>query len=189
VQVVDVADSIAYDAHDADDALEIGMLKLEQLLEIPLWRETHERIIERFGRMDDRRIRSAIVHEVIDREVSDVLSTTQTEIANRGIASVEDVRRSPIVVRASSELLAKKASLEQFLFKAVYHHPDVMAKRRHAQQLLGEMFAIFLNRVEVLPSKFRRIAEAEGNARAVADYLAGMTDRFAFEEHRRLVGG
>jgi dGTPase len=189
VQVVDVADSIAYDAHDADDALEIGMLKLDQLLEIQLWRETHERIIEQFGRMSDRRIRSAIVHEVIEREVSDVLSATQTEITNRGIASVEDVRRSPTIVRASSELLAKKTSLERFLFEAVYHHPAVMTKRRHAQQLLREMFAIFLNRMEDLPAKFRRIAEAEGGPRAVADYLAGMTDRFAFEEHRRLVGG
>jgi dGTPase len=189
VQVVDVADSIAYDAHDADDALEIGVLQLEQLLEIPLWRETHQRVVQRFNSLNDRQVRRALVHEVIDREVSDVLSSTQTEIARLGIESTDDVRQAPPVVRASGELLLKKAELERFLFDSVYHHPTVMETRRHAQQSLREMFAILLERAGRLPAKFRRIAEAEGEPRAIGDYLAGMTDRFAFEEHRRLTGG
>ncbi len=186
VQVVDVADSIAYDAHDADDALEIGFLQLGQLLEIPLWRETHERIRRQFVNLNDRQLRRAIVHEVIEREVSDVLAVTKKQIAERGIASVEDVRRSPVTVGASKELSAKKAELEQFLFETVYHHPAVLEKRQQAQRALREAFKVLSKNASLLPAKFRRIAEADGAPRAVADYLAGMTDHFALAQHRRL---
>jgi dGTPase len=189
VQVVDVADSIAYDAHDADDSLEIGILKLEQLLEIPLWRETRERVGRQFGDLNDRQLRRAIVHEVIEREVSDVLATTQQRIAERGIAHIDDVRRAAMIVGTSSELAAKKAELERFLFEAVYHHPSVLTKRRQAQYALREMFGMLAKNASLLPAKFRRIAETDGAPRAVADYLAGMTDRFALEEHRRLTAG
>jgi dGTPase len=187
VQVVDVADSIAYDAHDADDALEIGFLQLKQLLAIQLWRETHDRITGQFANLSDRQLRRLIVHEVIDREVSDALATTQREIAERGIASVDDVRAAPVLVHASTELDAKKRELERFLFDAVYHHPAVLAERQQAQQALRETFNVLIQSPEKLPAKFRRIAETDGTKRAVADYLAGMTDRFAMEEHCRLV--
>jgi dGTPase len=188
VQVVDVADSIAYDAHDADDALEIGFLRLEQLLEIPLWRETHDRIKQQFGDLNDRQLRRAIVHEVIDREVSNVLTTTQKHIAERGIRSVADVRRSPALVHTSSGLSAKKTELERFLFKAVYHHPAVLVKRQQAQRALRESFDVLTQNASLLPAKFLRIAESDGVPRAAADYLAGMTDHFAISEHRRLTG-
>jgi dGTPase len=189
VQVVDAADSIAYDAHDADDALEVGLLKLSDLLEIPLWHEASERIGQRLGELGDRHRRRAIVHEVIDWQVSDVLSVARAEIAERRIASVADVRQSPIVVRPSNELAEKKSGLERFLFNAVYHHPSVLGTRTHAQRVLREMFDALTRDPAQLPAKFHQIADAEGLPRAVADYLAGMTDRFAFEQHRKLVAG
>lgn len=187
VQVVDAADSIAYDAHDADDALEIGLLALGDLLETPLWREASQRIGRRLGELDDRHRRRVIVHEVIDWQVNDVLSMARAELASRGVASVEDVRNCPIVVRPSAELAEKKSGLERFLFDSVYHHPTVLAKRRHAQQLLREIFESFMRNPEKLPAKFSQIAESDTLPRAVCDYLAGMTDRFAFDQHRRLV--
>jgi dGTPase len=187
VQVVDAADSIAYDAHDADDALEIGLLSLNDLLEIPLWREASQRIGRRFGNLEDRHRRRAIVHEVIDWQVSDTLNMTQSELSSRSVSSVTDVRKSPIMVRPSAELSERKAGLEQFLFDAVYHHPDVLAKRRRAQRVLREMFDVLLHKPAHLPAKFRRIAESDGMPRAVGDYLAGMTDRFAFDQHCRLM--
>lgn len=187
VQVVDAADSIAYDAHDADDALEIGLLNLNDLLEIPLWQEASDRIGERFGELEDRHRRRAIVHEVIDWQVSDLVHTVRTTLAAKRIANVAEVRASPIIVRPSAELADKKAKLEQFLFDAVYHHPSVLAKRKHAQELLREMFDALINDSSLLPAKFHRIAELDGLPRAVGDYLAGMTDRFAFERHRQLM--
>jgi dGTPase len=186
VQVVDAADSIAYDAHDADDSLEIGLLELEQLLEVPLWREARQRVSRRFANLDAAQLRRAIVHEVIDWQVSDVLEIAQRELSEREIASVDDVRRADVIIRPSDELAGKKSGLEAFLFDAVYRHPDVLVKRRPAQQALREMFDILIHDPDELPPKFRRLAQRDGVHRAVADYLAGMTDRFALEEHARL---
>jgi len=189
VQVVDAADSIAYDAHDADDALEVGLIDLGDLLEIPLWHEASERIGRRFGNLDDRHRRRAIVHEVIDWQVSDLLDVVRAELGLRRFASVADVRKSPLIVQPSTALAGKKSGLERFLFDAVYHHPTVLVKRTHAQQVLREMFDVLTETPAQLPEKFHRIAKSDGVPRAVGDYLAGMTDRFAFDQHRRLVQG
>jgi len=186
VQVVDAADSIAYDAHDADDALEIGLLQLNELLEVPLWREAKDRVGRRFAKLDDRQLRRAIVHEVIEWQVSDVLGEAAREIAKRRIKSVNDVRSAPIVVRPSRELAEKKSGLEQFLFDTVYRHPDVLSIRAPSQQALREMHDLFVSKPDELPPKFKKLANSVGTHRAAADYLAGMTDRFAMEEHARL---
>ena len=187
VQIVDAADSIAYDAHDADDALEIGLLELGQLLEVPLWREAGQRVGRRSANLDASQLRRSIVHEVIDWQVSDVLDVAAHELSARHIESVDDVRRAEIVVHASAELAEKKFGLERFLFDTVYRHPQVLTKRRPAQQALRESFDVLVHEPAQLPPKFQRLAERDGVPRAVADYLAGMTDRFALEEHGRLV--
>jgi dGTPase len=187
VQVVDAADSIAYDAHDADDALEIGLLSLSDLLAIPLWQEASRRVQQRFGKLDDRHRRRAIVHEVIDWQVSDVLRVVQNELEDREITSVTNVRAAPVLVRPSPELAEKKAGLEQFLFDSVYHHPTVLAERKKAQRALGEMYSALTANPSLLPAKFLRIANEDGVPRAVGDYLGGMTDRFAFEQHHKLL--
>ena len=186
VQVLDAADSIAYDAHDADDSLELGLLRLEELLEVPMWREAAARVGRRFTNLSDRHLRRAIVHAVIDWQVSDVLEVTEREIAGREIRSVADVRGTSTIVHPSPELAEKKSGLERFLFSRVYRHPDVLAKRRHAQQALRESFELLVEKPDQLPAKFRRLAERDGVHRAVGDYLAGMTDRYAVEEHERL---
>jgi dGTPase len=187
VQVLDAADSIAYDAHDADDSLELGLLRLEELLEVPMWREAAERVGRRFTNLSDRHLRRAIVHAVIDWQVSDVLGVSEREIAGREIRSVAGVRGTSTIVHPSPELAEKKFGLEQFLFSRVYRHPDVLAKRRQAQHALRESFELLVEKPDRLPAKFRRLAERDGVHRAVGDYLAGMTDRYAFEQHERLV--
>jgi dGTPase len=187
VQVVEVADSIAYDAHDADDALEIGVLSLTELLEVPLWQEARDRVVNRVTALDDRQLRRAIVRELIEWQVSDVMQYARTELADRQIGSVADVRRAPILVTSSNRLQEKKLGLEHFLFDKVYRHPHLLVKRRLAQQALSETFWALVKAPDRLPPKFQRLADREGVPRAVGDYLAGMTDRFAFDEHRRLV--
>jgi dGTPase len=187
VQAVEVADSIAYDTHDADDALELGLLTLEQLLKLPLWQEARERV-EDNEKLKERQLRRAIVHEILDWQVSDVIERSQRELSERKIASVADVRRASEIIQPSDELGEKKSELEKFLFERVYRHPGVLDKRREAQQALRESFASLVADPQKLPAKFRRLADREGVRRAAGDYLAGMTDRFAFEEHKRLVG-
>jgi dGTPase len=187
VQAVDTADSIAYDTHDADDSLEIGLLNLDQLLELPLWREARDRV-ENHAKLKERQLRRAIVHEILDWQVSDVIERSQRMLAVQKIGSVADVRKAAGIVQPSDELGEKKIELERFLFDKVYRHPGVLVKRNNAQQALRESFAALVADPQKLPSKFRRLADGEGVRRAAADYLAGMTDRFAFDEHKRLVG-
>jgi dGTPase len=186
VQVVDAADSIAYDAHDADDSLEIELLQLEELLEVPLWREARERVERRFTSLDDAQLRRAIVHELIDWQVRDIVSVVERAVANHKLDSVETVRQAGILVRPSPELAEKKIGLERFLFDRVYRHPQVLARRADAQSALRQMFHGLASDAGRLPPKFQRLAEHEGLPRAVGDYLAGMTDRFALDEHERL---
>lgn len=185
VQVVDAADSIAYDSHDVDDSLELGLLDLQQLLTVPLWREAAERVRGRFGNLDDRQLRRAIVHELINWQVGDLLDSVDRALVARGIASVADVRRAPVLVAPSDELADLKQGLERFLFKNVYRHHKVEATRAAARQALREMFDRLVHHPDRLPAKFRARVPSDGAARAVADYLAGMTDRYALEEHRR----
>lgn len=186
VQVVDAADSIAYDSHDADDSLELGLLELDQLLAVPLWREAAERVRRRFTSLDDRRLRRAIVHELIHWQVDDLLAEIERSIDELGIQSVADVRRARVVVVPSSEVSELKQGLERFLFKNVYRHPSVEEIRISARQSLREMFDTLVATPSLLPTKFLARLDADGAARSVADYLAGMTDRFALDEHRRL---
>ncbi len=187
VQVVDAADSIAYDAHDADDSLELGLLDVEQLLEVPLWREAHDHVVGQAPSLNERQLLRAIVHEVIDWQVSDVVEYSARSLEERRIGSLDDVKQQPLIITTSPDLSEKKTNLERFLFDNVYRHPELLAKRRPAQRLLREMFEFLVKQPQKLPSKFRRLAESEGLLRTVGDYLAGMTDRFAFEEHKRLV--
>ena len=189
VQVVDVADSIAYDAHDADDALELGLLEPDQLLDVPLWHEAAARVEARTPSLQEGLLRRAIVHEVIDWQVSDVVEQAVERLDSGSINSVNAVRNAPSIVRPSNMLAEKKVILERFLFDNVYRHPVVLEKRVPAQQALRDSFDVLVNAPEKLPNKFQRLAETEGLPRAVGDYLAGMTDRFALEEFRRLVGG
>jgi len=186
VQVVDAADSIAYDSHDADDSLELGLLALDQLLAVPLWREAAERVRRRFANLDDRQLRRAIVHELIHWQVDDLLAEIERSLLERGIQSVADVRRAPALVAPSSEVADLKQGLERFLFKNVYRHPNVEETRNAARQALREMFDILVADPARLPAKFHNRVAVDGAARAAADYLAGMTDRFALDEHGRL---
>jgi dGTPase len=119
--------------------------------------------------------------------VNDVISAAQRDLVARRIACVAEVRAAPTIVQPSLDLAAQKAGLEAFLFERVYRHPDVLAKRAAAQLAMRESFDALVRAPDRLPTKFRRLAERDGVPRAVAHYLAGMTDRYAFQEHQRLM--
>lgn len=186
VQVVDAADSIAYDAHDADDSLEIALLRLDELLEVPLWRAARDRVARRYANLDHAQLRRAIVHELIDWQVGDIVQVVERAVVDLPLDSVAAVRKAGVVVKPSAELAEQKIGLERFLFERVYRHSKVLARRGEAQQALRELFDVLSSDVDLLPSKFQRLAARDGLPRAVGDYLAGMTDRFALEEHARL---
>lgn len=186
VQVVDAADSIAYDAHDADDALELGLLSTDELADVPLWREAMQRVQSRFADLDEDELRRAVVHDLIDYRVDDLLIHSTQRIARFGVDSPAAVRQAEWIVAAGPAAAEQKAELEAFLYERVYRHPRVMSVRRDAQAILAEMFAAYRASPDRLPENFRRRADEVGLPRTIGDYLAGMTDRFALAQHERL---
>jgi dGTPase len=179
VQVVEAADSIAYDAHDADDAIQLGLFTLDELLEIPWWREAVGRVREAQCSDADDRLRQAVVHELIDWQVGDILETATKNLAGGQTGAT-------IVVQASEPLAARKRELEAFLSERVYRHPRVLRMRDHAQAALATMFDGFVRHPERLPASFHDRIDEVGVRRSACDYLAGMTDRFALAQYSRL---
>jgi dGTPase len=188
VQAVEAADSIAYDTHDADDALELGLLTLDALLETRLWAAAHQRIRRRFAALEPDELRRILLHELIDWQVSDLLASASRQLTQLAIDSAEAARSAPPIIAASRELAEQKEELEQFLHTHVYRHPHVLAHRLTAQAMLDEMFARLTAQPELLPPDAERRVATIGLERAVGDYLASLTDRGAQREHARLVG-
>jgi dGTPase len=187
VQVVDAADGIAYDSHDADDAVALGLLSLGELEASALWRTAAARARQRYAALDDHEFRRAAVHELIDVLVSDLVRTSADQIDRAAPASAaEALQHAAPLVGVSSELAAQQRELEQLLFARVYRHADLLGKRAAAGAALATMFDRFLAEPQRLPPKYAAMAARDGLPRAAADYLAGMTDRFALEEFDRL---
>jgi dGTPase len=186
VQVVDAADAIAYAAHDADDAVEIGRLPLEELRSVAMWKAAADEVQKRYASLDGIGLRRAVVRQLIDLLVSDLVNATFERLASGRIESVAQVRAAGVLVSSSPEVSKSKAELESFLLERVYRHPGLLATRLEGQRILRELFTAFVREPERLPSRFRERAKMDGLPRSVADYLAGMTDRFAWETHGRL---
>ncbi len=182
VQVVDAADSIAYDAHDADDALEVGLVTLADLDRVSLWRESAAKMRERYASLSDEDLRRATVHELLDRQVSDLLRVARDRIASDSIDSVEAVRSAGVLAKHSPEVAEQKLELEGFLFREVYRHPLVLEHRAEATAALGDWFDRCLATPGLLPAAFEPILAEESLRRAVGDYLSTQTDRAVLEQ-------
>lgn len=188
-QVVEAADSITYDTHDADDALELRLLTLDELLDVPLWAQAARRVQLEYASLQPSELRRAVLHELIDWQVSDLLTQAAERIAELGVDSPQAVRRAATIVAVGPELAEQKRQLEAFLHERVYRHPEVVRLRLDAQARLRRMFDGLMEHPELLPDRYHQRSEVVGLARCVADYLAGMTDRFALQECERRFGG
>jgi dGTPase len=191
-QVVDAADNIAYDAHDADDAVELGLLTLGDLDESALWRLAVHRVRQRYAALDEPQFRRAAVHELIDVLVSDLVASSQQRLAEAAPPDIAAIQAySEPLVAPSPPVAAPQRELERLLFDRVYRHPSLLTQRAEAAQALGVLFDRQLDDPQRLPTRFAPIAAREGLSRAAADYLSEMTDRLALEEFDRVtnVGG
>lgn len=187
VQVVEAADSVAYNTHDADDALELGLVTLDEMLSTALWAGAGRRVKSRYRALEPDELRRAVLHELIDWQVGDLLEQTSQRIEKRGIDSTAAVRDAGMVVAPSQDIGQQKKELERFLHQHVYRHPNVLAHRERAQQFLRQMFDYFVGNPGKLPKSFVARAEQMGVRRSVGDYVAGMTDRYLEREYARLV--
>jgi dGTPase len=181
-QVVDVADSIAYDAHDIDDSVKAGLIREEQLAEVEIWRE----LTGGSALQGEMRVRAA-VRELINREVTDLVTTTLANVKRLGLDSREAVRaaREP-AVRFSPGMDRRKQELQRFLHENVYRHHRVLIMAGKAQRFIAGLFRAYTSAPAQLPPRFQEWAGQVGTPRAVADYIAGMTDRYCQDEYRKL---
>ena len=189
-QVAAIADDIAYNNHDVDDGVQSGLLSLEELAEVPLIGPVLEGVRRDWPGLDARMVRLEAVRRMIGVMVEDVLAETERRLAEDGVTRLDDVRRARrTMVAFSAGMLVELGGLRRFLYERMYRHYRVNRIRSQSRRILAEMFDLFVAEPEILPPEWSARAVSDDpvrRARAVCDYIAGMTDRFAIEEHRRL---
>jgi len=199
-QVVDVVDSIAYDVHDTEDAIGLGLIGSDDLADVDFWQRATAKVKRDHPLLAGPALRTAVVRELLAWQVFDLLDETATRLADAKIRCLDDVRRASVdLVGFGAEIRSLKAGLEQFLRARVYQHHAVLRMTANGKRLLKTLFAEYVASPELLPEKHRRRWAGSGEAvrlpgrqaepqlaRVVGDYLAGMTDRYAQADYRRL---
>jgi dGTPase len=184
--IADTADSIAYSAHDLDDGIRSGLVQASDLEQVGLW----QRLTAQTG-LNPRQVsefeRRVLIREMLGEIINDVILTTAAQLERLKIRSLEDVRNAdePLVMQ-SAGLQEERRELKAFLFEHLYRHPQVMVQRQNVERILEALFTRFLEQPKNLPESVQARFEQVGLERAVCDYLAGMTDNYAFTEHARL---
>jgi len=196
-QLANLADAIAYNAHDVDDGVRSGLISLEQLQSVPLFAHFHAQILAEYPQLTQPEAHRRLLYETIRRmlsaQVYDVIDTSRQNIAQAGVQSADDVRAcSQRLVSFSAQMQEQSQALKHFLFHQLYRHAQVMHTMDAAQQVVRELFAAYLQQPDMMKPRYAlraRQADSTGmQARVVADFVAGMTDRYAAKEHERITG-
>ena len=192
-QVAALSDDIAYNNHDIDDGLRAGLFAIADLEPVPLVGPVFAGVAERYPGLEDSRLIGESIRRLIDRMVEDLVAETTARIDAARPASAEEVRGLGRPLAAfSAEMASHDRSLKAFLKARMYRHERVTARTDRAARVVRELFELFLSQPQHLPAEWRERAggkDTTATARIIADYIAGMTDRFAFAEHRRLLDG
>lgn len=199
-QLANLADEIAYNAHDIDDGVRSGLLSFEQLAQVELFEQFSRETLVQYPRLKGRRLLFETIRRMLSAQVYDVMEATGAALRIAGVSSVQAVRESGPLVCFSKPMALKSASLKRFLLQNLYRHPQVVETTQTAQQVVRDLFSAYMADPAEMPQahsdRFDRL-EADTLAgavhpakpeRVVADYIAGMTDRFAAREHERLMG-
>jgi dGTPase len=189
-QVANLADEITYYSHDLDDGLSARLLSEKQLVrDVQVWRHAALRVKKQFGGLPDESRRYYIIRCIIDEQVKDVVETSEAAILAAGVQSADQVRlQHKPLIRYSPERRRSNMELRKYLYRNLYYNPEVYEPNRRAVRMLEELFVYFIDHPQQISEQFRKRAPREGWPRAVCDYLACMTDRFAIQEYQRLYG-
>jgi len=186
-QIACVADELAYSTHDLDDGLRSGMLTLAEVAALEAWKQAVKRIARKYSGLKGDMLRNAVVRELIGHYIADCLTTTDARIQRLGIASVQDVRQTERnLCSLSPEIQAEFDELKAFLLKNMYKHYRVIRMQEKARIIITGLFNAYMTIPEQLPDWIQERIDGDSKARVICDYIAGMTDRFATEEHQRL---
>lgn len=184
-QLTNYADEIAYNNHDIDDGLRSGLITIEQLSKVELFAKNLADVKSKYPALEQKRLIHETVRRMINALVVDLCIQSAHNIALHQPQNIADIRRLPQLVGFSSDVVAQNLELKQFLRRNLYHHYKVNRMSAKAARMVKELFSVFYENTGLLPSEFQAYAEAD-KPRAVADYIAGMTDRFAIREYRKL---
>ncbi|MCD6682228.1 MAG: deoxyguanosinetriphosphate triphosphohydrolase [Burkholderiaceae bacterium] len=187
-QVANLADEIAYNNHDIDDGLRSGLLQLDAMIGVRLFGRHCAAARNAHPQVSGRRLVHETIRRMIDELVTDLIGETQRCIDAAGVHSIDAVRAAPALVRFSDCIRADSVELKRFLHANLYEHERVLAVMKRARAIVCELFHRYRGDPALLPDEHRQRVDAIGE-RAIADYIAGMTDRFAVREHLRLTGG
>lgn len=203
-QLCNLSDEIAYNAHDIDDGVRSGLITVDQLSKVALFANFHAEALRDFpelaGKHMQRRLLFETIRRMLSAQVYDLITVSQLALDVASPQGTDAVRKLPPLLAFSTEMRQQSIQLKQFLFRNLYRHPQVMATTGLAQQVVRELFAAYLSAPQEIPESFavniavstntptQTLASTSSVARVVADYIAGMTDRFAAREHTRLTG-
>jgi dGTPase len=186
-QIANLADEVTYYSHDLDDGLGAGLITVEQLQEVGIWQTTFARVSHEHPGMDRERQCAFTIRELIEREVSDVIATSAANIAAAKVNSADEVRQlSKPLVSYSKELKKANQQLRDFLYKNLYFNPVAHKPHERAVAAMSELFRAYAANPRLMGESTQRRLEKVCLYRAICDYIAGMTDRFALEEYRRI---
>jgi dGTPase len=193
-QIANIADEIAYNNHDVDDGLRAGLIDVTSLRDVQLFRRQHDAVTRKYPDLGERRLVHEVLRRMINYVVVDLIRTTQARLEDAAPTSIDDVRRrAKPLVGMSDGVRGEHLELKKFLHEHVYRHYKVLRMTAKSRRVLTDLFNVFMSDVNLMPTEHRdaanRVKQANGDAgraRTVADYIAGMTDRYAILEHGRI---
>ncbi|MBC9072575.1 deoxyguanosinetriphosphate triphosphohydrolase [Thauera sp. CAU 1555] len=184
-QLANLADEIAYNNHDVDDGLRSGLITLEQLDAVPVFADNRREVERAWPGLGGRRLIHETIRRMINQMVLDLIARTRANIAAAQVRTLAEVRAAPRLVAYSDELSPRLHELKVFLRDSLYHHYQVLRMTDKARRIIGDLFGAFMADPRLLPPQYQ-VRARDDKPRAIADYIAGMTDRYAIKEHRRL---
>jgi dGTPase len=184
-QLTNLADEIAYNAHDIDDGVRSGLVQLEQLLALELFAQFHDQVLKQHPQLSGRRLLFEVIRRMLSAQVYDVIQSTQAALQLHAINSADAARTCVPLVQFSAPMRSKTNEIKRWLLQNLYRHPQVMQTSAQAQAVVRDLFGVYTAQPQQMPASY---AQQKDLYRAVADYIAGMTDRFAQREHDRLIG-
>lgn len=186
-QIVDIADEIAYDNHDIDDGLTSGLLRELDLEKLPIWKNISKKIYQKYAKIDKRLRRYLVIRLLINTQVTDLIQETEKKINKLKLKSSLEVKKiDKKIVSFSKEMLNLRKPLREFLIENLYCHYRVIRMSNKAKRFIQELFRVYVNRPQQLPPQIQKRILTDGARRVVCDYIAGMTDRYALDEYKKL---